>query len=261
MAARSKTAAALLLLAVLWAGRPVSGATLESLCDPGHPAAAAMESLVEEAEAAGMTEETLKRLLVVGYRNADATETLRRLICAVVVAEESGLPPGLLFGTLEEGLGKRVPIDRILDVVRDKIADLEFSRGLVEVDGRHAVDDPLVERVARVLSLGVSRDEVRGLFAGSPQASVEMRVVAAEVLGYGRALGMPGDLLDEVVSTGLAMRAFTPDWSHFVEVVAAARKRGVEDRTTAETAVAVLSENGTLDEWIGELGIEERELR
>jgi hypothetical protein len=88
-----------------------------------------------------------------------------------------------------------------------------------------------------------------------------MRVVAAEVLGYGRALGMPADLLDEVVSTGLAMRAFTPDWSHFVEVVAAARKRGVEDRTTAETAVAVLSENGTLDEWIGELGIEERELR
>lgn len=228
---------------------------LEPLCRPDALPETVIESLVEEAEAAGMPEDTLNRLLAVGYREVEASETLRILLCVIVQAEEDGLPPGLLFETLAEGLGKKVPLPRILAVIRTRVEDLEYARSLLAGGPTGEIDNPDVERVARVLALGNSRKEISAIFGSDVDAPDGMRVIAVEILGYGRAMGIDRELIDRVNREGLARRAFSPDWAYFVKVVSAARKAGIPDARVADTAVEVLSENGTLDELIGELGL------
>lgn len=80
-------------------------------------------------------------------------------------------------------------------------------------------------------------------------------MIAVEILGYGRVMGVDRELIDRVNREGLARRAFSPDWAYFVKVVSAARKADISDARVADIAVEVLSENGTIDELIGELGL------
>lgn len=236
------------------------GALLDDLCDPQSPSSIAIESLVEEAEATGMPDSTLNRLLVVGYRDPAATEDLRRLLCAVVKAEEEGLPPDLLFQKLEEGLGKRVPLSRILTVIQKKVDHLNFARSLLSEGAPPLMDDPIVGRVAKILSLGVSEAEITEIFGSAYNAPRSMRVVAAEILGYGRTIAFAAPLLEQVVASGLRSQSFSSEWIYLIKVISEARKQDIPDPEIADTAISVLSENGSLEELIGELGLTGRNL-
>ena len=250
-----------LILASFWAAMPapvLASAPIGlpgSLCGAAVPPQEAIGSLADEAEAAGMSGNTLKRLLKVGYRDEGGVENLRLILCLIVQAEEDGLPPGLLFETLEEGLGKRAPLARILEVLEKRKSDLEYARSLQLGDGREQTDNPDVERIAIILSLGVSRQALAALFGPEFKAPNQMRVIAAEILGYGKAMDFQPDLLEKVVRMGLTQEAFAPDWAYFIKVASEARRKGISDARVAETAVTVLSENGSLDELIGELGL------
>jgi hypothetical protein len=251
----------LIILAAFWTAQPPPTLAsepkelLHRQCNADVPPQKAIASLADEVEAAGMPVNTLKRLLKVGYREKDSVEYLRIILCVIIQAEEDGLPPGLLFETLEEGLGKRVPLARILTVIEKKQSDLEYARSL-QLDGRRdQVDNPDVERVATVLSLGVSRKELATLFGFDYKAPNHMRVIATEILGYGKAMGYDPELLERVVSTGLTQEAFTSDWSYFIKVASESRRKDIPDSLVAETAINVLLEHGALDELIGELGV------
>jgi hypothetical protein len=228
---------------------------LDRHCNASVPPQEAIESLAVEAQAAGMPAETLNRLLKAGYREEDGVAHLRNILCVIALAEEDGLPPGLLFETLAEGLGKRVPLARILEVIEKKKNDLDYARSLQRDGGRDRVDNPDVERVAIVLSLGVSSQALAELFGPEFKAPNQMRVIAAEILGYGKTMGFDPERLEKVVRTGLTREAFTPDWAYFIKVASEARRKDVPDSQVAETAVNVLSENGSLEELIGELGL------
>jgi hypothetical protein len=261
MTVRFKHAARVGLLALLVGlALPAARSQGAAGCGPETPAAAAIPGLAAEAEATGMPEAVLSRLLAAGYRGTPDIEVLRGILCALVDAEDRGLPPGTIIETIEEGLGKRVPLPMVLAVVEDRIRDLDFARRLLATQGEEGADNPKVERLARALTLKVTRAEAAQLFDARVDAPVEMRLTAAEILGYGRALGLAPDLLDRVVATGLAHRAFTPDWAYFAKVVSAARKRGIPDTRTVEAALDVLMENGSVDELAGELNLDLRGL-
>lgn len=255
-----------ILIVMIWMGFQMHavpdalGALVEDLCDPQIPYEIVIESLVEETEATGMPESTLNRLLVVGHRDPGTTEDIRRLLCVIVKAEEDGLPPGMLFRKLEEGLGKRVPLPRILNVIEKKIDDLNFARSLLAQGEDPLIDDPLVERVAKVLSLGVSKAEVTELFGPAFAAPQSMRVVGAEILGYGRNIDFASPLIEQVVASGLKSQSFTSEWIYFIKVISEARKQKIPDSVIADTAIQVLEENGSLEELVGELGLTERKL-
>ncbi len=250
-----------IILAAFWIALPVPtlasehSKLLDRHCNADVPPQEAIASLADEAEAAGMPVNTLNRLLKVGYHEKGGVGYLRIILCIVVQAEEDGLPPGLLFETLEEGLGKRVPLVRILAVIKKKKSDLDYARSLQRDGGRDRVDNPDVERVAIVLSLGVSRQAIAALFGPEFMAPNQMRVIAAEILGYGKAMHFDQDLLASVVKAGLTQEAFTPDWVYFIKVVSEARRKDIPDSLVAETAINVLLEHGSLDELIGELGV------
>ena len=112
-----------------------------------------------------------------------------------------------------------------------------------------------MERVAIVLSLGVSRQAITALFGPEFMAPNQMRVIAAEILGYGKAMNFDPELLAQVVKTGLTREAFTPDWVYFIKVASEARRKDIPDSLVAKTAINVLLEYGSLDELIGELGV------
>ena len=250
-----------ILLSVFWIAQPAPTLASEHIeflhryCHADVPPQEAITSLADEAEAAGMPLNTLNRLLKIGYREKGGVDYVGIILCIVVQAEEDGLPPGFLFETLEEGLGKRVPLDRILAVIEKKKSDLDYARSLQREGGQDRVDNPDVERVAIVLSLGVSRQAITALFGPEFNAPNQMRVIAAEILGYGKAMHFDPELLTRVVRTGLTQKAFTSDWAYFIKVASEARRKDIPDSLVAETAINVLLEHGSLDELIGELGV------
>jgi hypothetical protein len=60
-----------------------------------------------------------------------------------------------------------------------------------------------------------------------------MRMVAAEILGYGTIAGFPQRELNRVTTTGLKFRSLTREWSLFIKVIREARAQGLPDEKTA----------------------------
>jgi len=228
------------------------------LCNTRTDPALVIESLVEEAEATGIPPATLNRLLAVGYRDSQAVVDLRMLLCTIVISEEKGLPPEPLFEKLEEGLGKRVPLKSILTAIMRQAEKLQYAQTLLDGGKEPTVDDINVERIAGLLDIGVSRDELTHLFGPAFSAPTDMRVVAAEILGYGTIAGFPGGELNRVIDTGLKFRSLTSEWSFFIKVIHEARKQGISDETTASAAVKTLAEKEPMEDLIRVLQIERK---
>ncbi len=231
------------------------GDMLDSLCSSETDSAVVMQSIVEEAEATGMPPSTLNRLLIKGYQTRDSVATLSRLLCAIVLAEEAGLPPAPLFRKLDEGLGKRAPLSRIVEVVQAKVDDMKFIQTLVSGEEEPRLEDDNVERLANTLSAGLTKEELKSLFDLVYDDPVGMRVVAAEIKAYGRAIGFSEPLLDQINASGLASQSFTDDWSFFVKVASSARKQNISFHRISAQAVKVLGQKGSLADLSESLGL------
>lgn len=252
---------ALFCLAFQVAGIGVTHADLiGDLCDAKTDPALVIEALVEEAEATGMPPSTLNRLLAVGYRDAQSLVDLRTLLCTIIIMEERGLPPEPLFEKLEEGLGKRVPLKDIQTVIMRQAVKLQYAQDLLSGEKEPLMDDANVERIAALLDTGLYREDLDHLFGPAFSSSTDMRVVAAEILGYGTIAEFPRSELDRIVSTGLTSNALTPEWSFFIKVIKEARKQDIPDQKTAAAAVKILSENQSMDHLIEHLGLERKQV-
>ncbi len=254
----------LLKIAIVWLSVQAScigvvhADLIGDLCGNATDPSVAIEGLVEEAEATGMPPATLNRLLTLGYRNGEAIVDLRKILCTIVTTEERGLPPEPLFEKLEEGLGKRAGLKAIHAAILRQAETLQYAQALVAGDQEPQVDDTNVERIAELLALGISRDELNHLFSPAFQASVDMRVVAAEIIGYGTIAGFPRHELNRIAASGLKFRSLTPEWSFFIKVINEARERGIPDEETALAAVRTLSEKEPMDRLIAFLQLDRR---
>lgn len=228
------------------------------LCDANADPTLVIESLVEEAEATGMAPSTLNRLLAVGYRDSESVVDLKLILCTIVILEEKGLPPEPLFEKLEEGLGKRVPLKSIQTAIIIQGEKLQYAQTLLAGGKEPLADDVNVERIADLLDIGVTRDELGRLFGPAFSAPTDMRVVAAEILGYGTISGFPQRELNRVTTTGLKFRSLTPEWSFFIKVIQEARTQGIPDETTASAAVRTLAEKEPMEDLITALKLERK---
>ena len=249
-------------LAVIWvvlqgAGIGVVHADLiGDLCNNATEPSQVIEALVEEAEATGMPPATLNRLLAVGYRNDSAIVDLRRILCTIVIMEERGLPPEPLFRKVEEGLGKRVDLNTIHEVILRQAEKLQYAQTLVAGGREPRVDDDNVKRVADLLEMGVSRQDLDHLFGPAFQAPTDMRVVAAEIVGYGTMVGFPRNDLNRIAASGLKFRSLSPEWTFFIKVVKEARAQGISDDKTALAAIRTLSDKESMDRLIAFLKLD-----
>lgn len=233
---------------------------LDALCPADDNSPVELKPLVEEAEATGMPTSTLNRLLVKGYQDETSKKALGGLLCIIVRAEEDGLPPDLLFEKLVEGLGKGASIVQIVTVVQRKVNDMQFAQGLVSDEAEPKLEDDNVTRIAKVMSAGLSRRELMSIFRKGAKAPVDMRVVAAEIKGYGRTIGYDTQLLDQIVDVGLTSQALTDEWFYFVKVISKARKQEISDQHLATEAVKTLTRRGSLDSLIENLGMTPAEI-
>lgn len=231
---------------------------IDTLCDAKTDPTTVIWALVEEAETTGMPLPTLNRLLAVGYRDANSIVDLRVLLCTIITLEERGLPPDPLFDQVEEGLGKRAPLTAIQTALLRQAEKLQYAQGLVAGGKEPVIDDINVQRVADLLDMGVPRDALDRLFGPAYQASTDMRVVAAEILGYGTVAGFPAPALDRITAAGLDNRSLTREWTYFIKVIKEARRKGIEDEQTADAAVAALSKQQSMNTLIRALGLESK---
>lgn len=236
------------------------GSDSDTLCSQQATGAIDVKTLVEEAEATGMPPSILSRLLVEGYQSQDISGVLGRLLCVIIQAEEMGLPPGLLFTKLEEGLGKRAPLERITSVIEVKIDDMTYAQHLLSGGKEPILDDDNVTRIATAMATGLSRKKLNALFSVVYDAPVDMRVLAVELLGYGHAIGYDPVLLDQIVKAGLSYRALGDEWAFLIKVMTSARKKKISDRRVAEEATEILSRNGSLDTLIAKLGMRPKDI-
>lgn len=238
-------------------GVPVQthGAMLDDLCSPDTNGAYEISLLAEEAEATGMPPRLLRRLLAKGYRNQTSAKELGQLLCLIVKAEDEGFLPDLLFLKLEEGLAKRASLPNIKLAVERKIDDMAFAQRLLTAKGKPKIENDNVIRIARAMSAGLTRQNLKSLFARKDDASVDMRVTAAEIMAFGGAIGYDARLLEQIVKTGLTSRSLHDEWSFFVKVIVKARKKKISDQRLADATIETLAQNGTLNDLISALGM------
>lgn len=231
------------------------GSMLDELCRPNTDGAYEIVSLSEEAEATGMPSHILQRLLAKGYKNQAAAKELAELLCLIIRVEEEGFLPDLLFLKLEEGLAKNASLSGIKSAIQKKVDDMAFAQRLLSGKGKPKVEDINVTRIARAMSAGLPRRELRTVFSMKGDIPLDMRVTAAEVMAYGAAAGYDNRLLDQIVKTGLTHRSFHDEWSFFVKVIAKARKKNISDQRVADQAIQTLSQKGSLNDLISALGM------
>jgi len=236
------------------------GTLLEELCQPDAAGVYEILPLAEEAEATGMPPHILKQLLAKGYTGQNAAKELGQLLCIVIRAEEEGFLPDLLFLKLEEGLAKKASLTDIKIVIEKKIDDMAFAQRLLSSGNKPKIEDDNVTRIARTMSAGLTRRKLQTLFAPQDDVPLDMRVTAAELMAYGGAIGYDRRSLDQIVRTGLTHHSLHDEWSFFVKVIAKARKKKISDRRVADQAIKTLSQNGSLNDLISDLGMKPADL-
>lgn len=243
------------LVAAVWVPPFGHADLLDDMCGPGEDSTLELKPLVAEAEATGMPPSTLNRLLVKGYQDQSSARELAQLLCVIVLAEEDGLSPDLLFAKLDEGLGKRASLSRISAVIEDKVDDMKFAQRILSDGKEPALEDDNVTRLAKAMSAGLSRQKLNLLFHRYAGGSMEMRVVAAEIMAYGGAAGYDAQLLDQIVKAGLTYEAFSDDWTFLIKLISKSRKKNISDQRLADEAVKTLTRKGSLNDLIAALGM------
>ena len=229
------------------------GSILDDICQVDTETPIDISQIVEEAEATGMPVSTLNRLLVKGYVDKPSTKELSNLLCVIIEAEEDGLTPDLLFTKVDEGLAKKATLVQISSVIKAKVDDMKFAQNLLNNGAEPQPEDTRVERLAKALSAGLTRPELTFIFI--QKAPENMKVVAAEIKTYGKAIAFDPQLLDLIIETGISEQSLSEDWSYLIKVISLARKKNISDAQIAQKAVYSLTEKLPLSHLSACLGL------
>ncbi len=146
-----------------------------------------LESVVAEAQKAGIEQSTLDEIRSKARQGGLADEDIAELVRPAVDLAQQGLPADIIFSKVMEGLSKNVPANRI-------------SAVLQKIKGATEQSEPVVDRWMNASNAG---DQIP---SGSDMSEEEFRSEMISSVSKGLMSGVPegeiSALLDEVTSTG-----------------------------------------------------------
>lgn len=221
---------------------------------------------VKAARVQGVPEEALARVLSLGARYDVSPGHLAAIITIMTAAHVDELPVSTLAEKLEEGLAKRVAPVQIEAALINKVDDFRFVLGLARgksvVEGGNPGPTPSeLARLAGVLEMGLSREDLARFLDSAPEAPWSMVVIGLENMAMLAQINFEQGLVEQVVRAGLQGRGFDSSWSYLSRAVVAARDRGNTDEAIAGAALQALEKKETIRGMMALLGFTDRDLR
>jgi hypothetical protein len=221
---------------------------------------------IERARDVGVPEEVLSRILVLGYaHNVEAGE-MADFIDIVRQVSEENLPAGLLVSKIEEGFSKRVQPRIIKRVLRQESSRYRFTRRIVYesmnrwgIPTENLTSGELV-RLSKTLSMGISEQEMEGFFARAPQASIIELVNAVEFMAALKQSGLPSDIPEKIVFTGLRNRFFSKTAWDLALMVNSAKRKQIPDEKISAAALEMVMGRKNIREAHIDLGLDPQDM-
>lgn len=225
-----------------------------------------VQKAIQEAKQAGVSEAIVNQLLVFGYQHNLKSSEVIGLVDEVREARMNHIPLAPFISKVEEGLTKRVPMEIILKVLHQEIEDYRFVRDLVrkalgpeEAEGKGLGNQDLV-RMTKVLSMGVSRQEMKESVEKAPPVRLTELVGGMEFLAALKQAGLGSKAAGEIVRIGLMKGFFSRTSWNLPLLVYAARKNNIPEDRVKESVSGVVRGELSLQQAQQELGITAQDL-
>ncbi|MBW1711140.1 MAG: hypothetical protein JRG97_15135 [Deltaproteobacteria bacterium] len=220
-----------------------------------------LKTAIDKSKAAGVPDETVTRMLALGYKHNLQAKEMTAFFNTINQAAKDNLPTGPLVNKIEEGMAKRVRVEAIQRVLNQQINHLRFTRQELTKtlnrwgETKNTVRHGTLTRLAQTLSTGISKQEMANFLGKAPKAPLSEITKAMEFKAALKQSGLPGKIADDIISTGLKNNYFShPDWG-LVRVISAAKKKGVSDKELGAISIKVVKGSQTAQEAGRKLGL------
>lgn len=218
---------------------------------------------VESARSQGVPDEMLNLLLAYAVDNALGPEHTVHMIQLLTRIQKAGIPLGPFEDKIREGAAKHVDPQKLENALNFIFEDFRFVDSLLNrKPGASVMSSEEVQVLCvKSLDLGLDRQELNELFEKNSAAPPEMLAVAALNKAYLKQMAFDSALIDDILSTGLAMRNLTNQWLSFYRLAAASKRKGLSDNQVAQAAIDALKQNGDLRQVLTSLKFVLRDVR
>jgi hypothetical protein len=218
---------------------------------------------VARARAAGVPEAVVSQVLAEVYDAGFDPSAAARTMVVLAKARQLNFNLDPFRGRIEEGIAKRIAGPRIALALEERLQrQIHVSEQLLHVGDRDATAyQAAVVSLADGLEMGLTSRDVDVLVKRSGDAPVAMTAVAAEMWALLKQLDFDPVLTDQIITAGLAQKAFQPAWRNFPQIVVMARQKGVPDATTGAEALEGLQAGREPTDLLSRLGFTGRNLR
>jgi hypothetical protein len=219
---------------------------------------------LQEAREAGISETTLSQLLALGYEKQFEPSGMAKLLPILAQCQRENLPLEPFLSKIEEGISKRIPASQIAQVLKTRLEDYRFTRSLIEETlGIRGKVEPVSSeshiRLTETLYCGLSRENLGHLLSAFPTTPLPVVSRGAEVLASLKQVHFDSELAEQIVDTGMKQGYFTAEQREFSQIVAVAKRKGLQDDQIASAAMAVMDSGGSRDDFSSQLGITDQD--
>jgi uncharacterized membrane protein YgcG len=221
---------------------------------------------VKQARDSGVPEDTLNRILVLGYKQNIEVREMAAFIRIIKQAREEKLPTDLLVNKIEEGFAKGIQPEVIKRVIQQELSRYRFARRILyESMNRWGMptEDLDIEELARLsktLSMGISEQEMEKFFASVPQAPVVELVNAVELMASFKQSGLSPGTSEEIALTGLRNRFFSKTPWNLTLMVSTAKKNKISDKKISATVMEIVTGRKRIREAYTDLGLNPQDM-
>ncbi len=221
---------------------------------------------MDRAQAAGVSAFTTSRILALGLQYRVEPSLVGDFLCILGGVTEEGVPDEPFLGKIEEGFAKKVPPERIKQVLQERLDRYVAVREALERYFHHPKRTLPPEkarymvRVAESLYMGLTMDDLNALLAIGGK-SLPALTRGVEALASLRQVRFNPSASHEIVITGLRATYFdAPPVGDFVRAVETARSAGITDEIVAKETLALMAGRSAFDRFCSNLGVSLGEL-
>lgn len=224
-----------------------------------------LTTALQEARETGISESILKPLLALGYEKQFEVSGMADLLPILAQCQRESLPLEPFLNKIAEGISKSVSGAQIEQVLRKRLEDYRFTRSLItEKAGLAGKAEPLSPesyiRFTETLYCGLSRDNLTHLLRVFPDTPLPVVSRGAEVLASLKQVHFDPELAEQIVNTGMKQGYFTTEHRELSRVVAAAKRKGLQDSQIATAAMSMMGKGGSRRDFTLHLGITDQDL-
>ncbi|MCK8604186.1 hypothetical protein [Desulfoferrobacter suflitae] len=211
----------------------------------------------------GVPPDAVSRMLAAIVDGTISPDDVPTLLSPLLAACRRNLPVIPLVEKLEEGLAKREPASKIEAALDRMIQQYGFVHSLLSkrCHDLSKGETDMITAFASLLNKGIAPKELEHAVMIHKGTPLERILLVLQTRAYLAQINFEPAALNLIFEAGLRNRSFDDQWIYLPRAVVACRKRGLSDKEIAQATAATLKNNGSLREFLDQMGFTRRELK